>query len=245
VRIQPEGVRTLMPMPLSSQTNSTGSGHVLVGGPVAAVLNAPVGGGVVGAGVAEGADDDAVVRPRRGQAGAARSIAKATPTALRQVAGDRAGLRRMASDEAAEDLVAAARDGLVGGGADAAHHVEARRGARHLPGAGAEEAAGAVVEEGRVGRAQRPGDGGVALVARAADRVVALALRAQPARRVIELAAADLALEESRGSRATFGDDMGARLCRAPGRSATSGASRTERESAGAPRAPNGTQELS
>ncbi len=52
------------------------------------------------------------------------------------------------------------------------------------------------MEEGHVVEAEGLGDGGVVLVARAADRVEALAARLQPAREPVHLAARDLAVEE-------------------------------------------------
>jgi hypothetical protein len=50
------------------------------------------------------------------------------------------------------------------------------------------EAAGSVVQERRVGHAQRGRDGRVALVSRAADRIEARVSRAQPACSQIEVA---------------------------------------------------------
>ncbi len=52
------------------------------------------------------------------------------------------------------------------------------------------------MEEGHVVEPQRLGDRGIVLVARAADRVEALAARLQPARDPVELAAHHLAVEQ-------------------------------------------------
>ena len=61
---QPSGERTLMPEPLSSQTNSTGSRLAGVVEPAGGVEGG-LGDGVVDRRVAEGADHDRVVRPAR------------------------------------------------------------------------------------------------------------------------------------------------------------------------------------
>ena len=52
------------------------------------------------------------------------------------------------------------------------------------------------MEEGHVVDAERLGDRGVVLMARASDRVEALAARLQPAREAVHLPACDLAVEE-------------------------------------------------
>ena len=96
----------------------------------------------------------------------------------------------------AEHLVASAGDRLVGERQHPGEHVADTVVAGHLSGACEVEATGAVVQQRRVGRAQRGGDGGVALVARRSDRVEADALLAQPARRVIDVAAEQLGLEQ-------------------------------------------------
>jgi hypothetical protein len=52
------------------------------------------------------------------------------------------------------------------------------------------------VQQRRIRRPQRRGDRGIALMTRRTDGVVALAPRAQPARRKIEMAAAELRIEQ-------------------------------------------------
>ncbi len=119
----------------------------------------------------------------------------------RQVGRDGRGLRDDRQVGVAEHLVAPAGHRFVGGGQHAPEHVGDRIVAGHLAGSGDVEPAAAVVEQGRVGRPERAGDGGVGLVARRADRVEATALRAQPAGGQVEVAARGLVVEQREGRR--------------------------------------------
>ncbi len=153
--------------------------------------------GVVRRRVAERARDDRVVRRGRRDAEPRGAIERDRGAhRLRQVRGDRRGLRRDRERQAAEHLVAPARDRIVGAGAQAEQHVEQRRLAGHLVRPREEERARSVVQERRIGGPQRGGDRGVALVPRRADRVEALAPRAERPRREIEVAAAGLRVEQ-------------------------------------------------
>ena len=97
---------------------------------------------------------------------------------------------------------------------------------RDLLGAGQVEAAGPVVQQRRVGGPQGGGDEGVGLVPRRADRVEPVAPSAQPSRRVVEVAAGDLGVEEhvqaasgQRRARRERGVGLGAVLTRRRDRS--------------------------
>ena len=161
------------PDPVVLADEEHGAGEVLVvaeGGGVEGRAR----GGVVGRGVAEGAHRDRVVRDRALLAQRLEAVdEEGRADGLGEVRGDGRGLRWDPQGRRAEDLVAAARDGLVCGGDHAQEHVE--QGV--VPGtcqATHEEGPGPVVEEGGVGRAQGSGDGRVALVARRPDGVEAL-----------------------------------------------------------------------
>ena len=180
---QPEGDGTLIPRPLSSQTKSSGTGRCWWAA-WAVVLRAAC----AVAWFSEASPKLQTTTASPGQA--ARDAELARPVdrdrdadGARQVGGDRRGLRDDGQLVMAEDLVPAAGDRLVDRGGDALHHV-GNAVAAGLPGPGEVEGAGAVVEQRGIGRAQRQGDGGVALVPRRADRVEAPALLLQPARRV-------------------------------------------------------------
>ncbi len=169
-------------------------------------------GRVVQRGVAEAADGDRVVRPRALDAELAGAVDRDRHSdRSRQVRGDRRRLRDHGQVVVAEHLVAAAGDRLVDRGRDAEHHV-GNAVAAHLPGAGEVERARAVVEQRRVGGAERERDDGVALVPGRADRVEAAALLLQPARGEVAVTARDLGLPERLGAAVPWTAGSGRRL---------------------------------
>ena len=95
-----------------------------------------------------------------------------------------------------EDLVTPARDRLVAGADQPEQDVPQRLGAGNLRGAGEVEAAGAVVQQRGVRRAQGRSDRRVGLVPGGPDRVEAMALGAQVARRQVQVPAAGLGVEQ-------------------------------------------------
>ncbi len=123
--------------------------------------------------VAEGADDDRVVRPGRLHAEAPRALDReGDADRARQVRGDRRRLRDHREVVMPEHLVPPARDRLVGG---RCHPEQDVPGAvvTCLARAGEVEGARPVVEERRVARAERQCDERVRLVPRRADGVEA------------------------------------------------------------------------
>ena len=137
---------------------------------------------------------------------------------LRQVRGDRARLGRNPEATRTPDLVAPARDRVVGRGAQAEQRVEGDRlaerltrravesglalpsaGAAHLrgtPRAGGHQSARAVVQEARVVEAQERAQEPVGLVARARDRVEAGPVALELARHHVQDTAGVLILEQ-------------------------------------------------
>ncbi len=96
-----------------------------------------------------------------------------------------------------EHLVTPTGDRLLGEREHAREHVPHRIVTGHLLGAGAVETAGSVVEQRRVGRPERRRDRRVALVSGRADRVIAVALRTEPSRRVVDDPALHLRREDA------------------------------------------------
>ena len=202
---QPGGVGTEMPQPLSSQTKQQGHLETLVDGVTDRVEGAD-GRRVVGRGVTEAGHHHGVVGPRRAQAEASTaSEREGQAEGSRQVGGDRRGLRDDVEGRVAEDLVPAARDRVVGARHQAEQHV-GHGVDPHLGRPGAVERARPIVQQGRVGRPQRQGHGGVGLVAGRGDRVEPLARRLQRPSGKVEVAAQGLGVEE--------GDQLGCRLRR-------------------------------
>ncbi len=161
------------------------------------------GGGVAGRGVAERGDRHRVARPRAGHPQLGRPAdAERDAERARQVRGDRRRLRDDGQLGPAEHLVPPARDRLVGGRRHAEQDVPDRVYAGHLAGPGAVEPAGPVVQQRRVGRPQRRGQRGVALVAGRADRVVAAALLLHPPGREVQVPAFRLGVEHGQQGRA-------------------------------------------
>ena len=174
------------------------------------LTRAPAGGvdsagrrGVVRRRVPEAGHDEGVVRPaqRRPQPGGQPLLAADRPGDAQragQVAGDRRRLRDHREVRVSEDLVPAARDGLVPGGGEAEGHVEdaGARSPAGLPAAREVEAAGAVVQQGGVGGPGRQRHGGVRLVTGRPDRVEALVRRPQPPGRDVQPAAGELGVQQ-------------------------------------------------
>ncbi len=154
-------------------------------------------GRVVDRGVAEVADDHSVGGPGAGDAEPLGPLdCEGRPDRAWQVGGDRRGLRDHGKVGMAEDLMAAARDRLLGRGDDAKQHVAQGLLSGHLPGPLQVEGAGAVVQQRGVGSAQGCGNRSIAFVTCRGDGVEALALATQPARREVEVAAGELRVEQ-------------------------------------------------
>ncbi len=154
-------------------------------------------GGVVHRRVAEAAHRECVVRPWAGHPklfGACDG--ERDPDGPRQVRRDGRRLRNDVQVVPAEDLVPPTGDRLVGGRHQAEQHIPQWLATVDQGGAGQEEGAGSIMQQRRVGRPQCRRDGGVALVPGRSDRVVALSLRPQPTRGQIEVAAAELNIEQ-------------------------------------------------
>ena len=118
---------------------------------------------------------------------------------LRQMAGDRARLRRDPQRTAAPHLVAALADRILARGDHAKQGVEDGRAAGVLARARQHEAAGPIVEEGGIVDAQACPDDRVVLVAGGADRVEAAVRLLQLACGDIQLARGKLVLEQREG----------------------------------------------
>ena len=191
-----------MPRPLSSHTNSSGSGRPLVRRQAGGVDRAR-GGGVVGRGVAEGAHGDRVVGP-----GDRRRSSLRAPSD-----GERHAERRAAGGEAIVDVCGITarswwpntlcRPPAIGSSAAASRPSSTSRTPVVTPaacagaGAGRTRPSGSGAAPGRSGRSAAA-TRGVALVAGRADRVVAAPDGAQPAGGVVEQAALDLGGEQRR-----------------------------------------------
>ena len=226
-----------MPSPLSSQTNSSGIGSPLVGD-VAGGVDRAGRGRVVGRGVAEAASP----RSRRAATRSAtpslraRSIANATPTARGRCEAIVEVCGITARSWWPKTLC---RPPAIGSSVDAtspSSTSRSRRRAGHLRGAREVERAGAVVQQRRVGRPQRRGDGRVRLVARRPDRVEAAAGCAQPARLDVEHPAAELRVEQRERQRP--GQPAARRAPAAPGRACGRAARPRDRARGSAGRAP-------
>jgi hypothetical protein len=113
-----------------------------------------------------------------------------------QVRGDRRGLGNDVEVVSAEYLVPTAGHRFLGGGDDTEEHIAQWVAAPDLPGAFEEEGSGTVVQQRRIGRPECGRDGGVALMTRGSDRVVAPALCPQPSGGEVEMAAAQLNIEK-------------------------------------------------
>ena len=114
-----------------------------------------------------------------------------------QVGGDRRRLGDDAEGRVAEHLVASAGHGVAGRRRETQQDVADRVVRSGDGGSCGVEAAGPVVEQRRIGGPGQQADRRVALVAGRPDRVVALALLLEPARREVEVAALHLGVEEA------------------------------------------------
>ena len=147
--------------------------------------------------VAEAGHDDAVGRPRQDLRVGCVLDAQGEAHRSREVRSDGRRLRHDVQPLVAEHLVAASGDGLGAAGEHPAEHVGDGIVIADLRGPGEVEPTGPVVQQRRIGRAERPGDGGVALVAGGPDRVVPEAvLGAEPAGGVVGQAGSHLGLEQ-------------------------------------------------
>ena len=115
---------------------------------------------------------------------------------LRQVGGDRRGLRQHPQRLAAPDLVAAAAGRVFRAGGEAQRRIHDRIHARQLAEALGHETAAAVMQECGVGMPRGARDHRIALVARGANRVEDLVLHPQHARHQVEVAADELRFEQ-------------------------------------------------
>src|SRR5688500_9348468 len=96
-----------------------------------------------------------------------------------------------------EDLVASAGHRVARRRGEAEQDVAHRVGGARNGGRSSVEAAGSVVEQGWVAREGHQAEGRVALVTGRPDRVVALALLLQPARREVQVPTLHLGVEEA------------------------------------------------
>jgi hypothetical protein len=151
-------------------------GHSLVGG-VQRGVDGTHRGGVVRRRVTEAAHRDRVVGPRAGDPEfPGPGDRERDAHGPRQVRRDGRGLRNDVQVPATEHLVPSAGDGFLGRTDQTEQDVADGVAADHLRGPRQEEAAGTVVQQRRIGVPECGSDGCVALVARRADGVVALAL---------------------------------------------------------------------
>ena len=224
---QPDGDGTLIPRPLSSHTKSSGTGRCWCAA-CAVVLSAAC--AVAWFSEASPKLQTTIASP--GQAHGtpslrARSIAIATPTArgrceaMVEVCGMTASSwwpKTLCRPPAIGSSIAAVTPSMMSG-------TPSRP---DLAGAREVEGARAVVEQRRVGRAQRERDGRVALVPGRADRVEAAALLLQPPRREVAVPALDLSPPDA-PRRCGAGEPQSGRLerRRAPSRRCCSSGSRS------------------
>ena len=174
----------------------------LEGGPAGGV-NRPLGGGVIGRGVAEAAHDDAIVGQwlvlQAKRLGETNGVGR--PHRLGQVRGDGAGLRWDEQGLGTQHFMTAAGDWVLRRGSEAEQHVPGRGLARDPLGAVNLEGGVAVVEERHVVHPEGLGDGGHALMPGAADRVETFATALKRAGDPVELAAQHLGMEDVHQSR--------------------------------------------
>ena len=183
--------------PIVLAQEDEGHGRALISCPLGGVERA-LRGGVIGRGVTEAAQDDPVFGDRHVRQFQSPRYAETESGAdrLRQMRGDGAGLGRDGQRFRSDDLVATAGNRVLRRRCEAQEHVPGRGLSRHFLGSMDLEGIGAIMEEGEVVGAEGFGDGRIVFVARAADRVEALAARLQASREPVHLPARHLTVEE-------------------------------------------------
>ena len=136
-----------------------------------------------------------------------------------QVRGDGRGLGDHGEVLAAEDLVAASGDGVLGGGHDAQQHIAQRGRDAALARPLEKERSRTVVQQSRIRDPERRCHGGVAFVPGRPDRVETPALGSQPPGREVQVPAPELGVEDVqaalRGRRGPGGPGLGRPTVRA------------------------------
>ena len=153
--------------------------------------------GVVRRGVTEAAHGHGVGRPGPLHPELARALqGQGHAQRPRQVRGDGRGLGDHGELLAAEDLVAASGDGVLGGGHDAQQHIPQRGRDAALTRSFEEERSRTVVQQSRVRDPERRCHGGIAFVPGRPDRVETPALGSQPPGREVQVPASELGVED-------------------------------------------------
>ncbi len=153
--------------------------------------------GMVGRGIAERAQHDAVGRNGKRVAQAPATLeGQCGAQRLGQVRSDGRGLRQHPQRLAAPHLVPAPAGRIVGAGGERKRGIAQRIDARHLARTLGHEGTGAIVQERRVGMPAGPRQQRVAFMAGRTDGVEDLVLHAQDAGHQVQLAAGQLRIEQ-------------------------------------------------